>query len=517
MRLAPEVGGDGAAGGGGDEDDVAGLGARRLDALPEVAAGERVGLGAARLDQREAAQAGVEVFAPDAVARLALAVAQADFGALLDEVRDERGGLGHGALEAQERLRAVLDEGVEDDVDAALVLGRELAHDEAALARGRLPVDVAHVVVRLVLAQGVQVVPRAAPLRFELAGVDGQQVQLVAQALGLRVDDDLHVARAQAAAQAEEAEREARRDFKARDEHAAARGEGLLDALLDLGAVRQVHEVGEGALALARAAEEAARLRVRLGALARLDRDGERGQQPLRVVDGDDDGRRFAREDVVGEARGDGQLAQGDAPRRQRDEERRGEDGEDEEEEVVARVPRGEGDDRVEADEDDAAARHLEREVEPRRLRPRVLGQRRHDEDHDEHGERDGGYRAQTRQLPVAAPPRQHRQRRRAHAAQHDQRPENRVTPTLHSEGEGVGWCWVLGQSCCFSPNTQHPTPSPFILPAQSGTLTVFMISRKTSSASSLRRWSEEEKRELTTRRCAKTGRTSLFTSSGTQ
>src|SRR5215216_510029 len=112
VRLAPEIGGDGAAGGGGDEDDVAGLGARRLDALPEVAAGERVGLGAARLDEREAAQAGVEVLAPDAVTRLAVAVAQAHLGALLDEVRDERGGLGHGALEARACVVAALDEGV---------------------------------------------------------------------------------------------------------------------------------------------------------------------------------------------------------------------------------------------------------------------------------------------------------------------------------------------------------------------------------------------------------------------
>ncbi len=51
----------------------------------------------------------------------------------------------------------------------------------------------------------------------------------------------------------------------------------------------------------------------------------------------------------------------------------------------------------------------------------------------------------------------------------------------------------------------------------QSGTLTVFIISRRTASASSLRLWSDEEKRELTTRRCAKTGRMSRFTSSGTQ
>src|SRR5437868_15343738 len=83
VRLAPEVGGDGAAGGGGDEDDIAGLRRGRLDVLPEVSAGERVGLGVARLDEREAAQAGVEVLAPEAVARLALAVAQAHLRPLL--------------------------------------------------------------------------------------------------------------------------------------------------------------------------------------------------------------------------------------------------------------------------------------------------------------------------------------------------------------------------------------------------------------------------------------------------
>src|SRR3712207_9291151 len=105
VRLTPEVGGDGAARGGGDEDDVAGLGRGRLDALPEVSAVERVGLGAARLDEREAAQAGGEGLAPDAVARLALSRAQAHLRALLDEVREERGRPGHGALPGRGRAR----------------------------------------------------------------------------------------------------------------------------------------------------------------------------------------------------------------------------------------------------------------------------------------------------------------------------------------------------------------------------------------------------------------------------
>src|SRR5205085_635289 len=83
------------------------------------------------------------------------------------------------------------------------------------------------------------------------------------------------------------------------------------------------------------------------GAAARLYDDGERWQETLRVADRDDDGRRLAREDVVGEACGDDEVAQGGARRSPRHEERRGQDGEDYEEEVVARVPRGEGDERA--------------------------------------------------------------------------------------------------------------------------------------------------------------------------
>src|SRR5215213_8806870 len=58
-------------------------------------------------------------------------------------------------------------------------------------------------------------------------------------------------------------------------------------------------------------------------------------------------------------------------------------------------------------------------------------------------------------------------------------------------------------------------TPDPR-LQTYNGTLTVFIISLSTASASSLRR-REEEKRELTTRRCAKTGSTRRLMSSGTQ
>ena len=135
------------------------------------------------------------MLAPDAVARLFFADREADFRPLLYEVGDERGGAHDRTLEARGGVRALArdvrdfargDERVERDVDSPLVLGVELADDEAARTRRRLPVNVAHVVVRLILAQRVQVVSRAAPLRFELPRVNRQKMKLVARAQGLR-------------------------------------------------------------------------------------------------------------------------------------------------------------------------------------------------------------------------------------------------------------------------------------------------------------------------------------------
>src|ERR1044072_2510812 len=132
-------------------------------------------------------------------------------------------------------------------------------------------------------------------------------MKLVAQSLGLRVDDYLHVARAKSAAKPEEAEREARRNLEAGDEHAPPSLERLFDALLYGRAPRHVHEVGERALALARppATKQPLPLR-RFETAARLHDDGEGRQHALRVVERDDDGRGVAREDVVGESRAQG-------------------------------------------------------------------------------------------------------------------------------------------------------------------------------------------------------------------
>src|SRR5947209_20460726 len=130
----------------------------------------------------------------------------------------------------------------------------------------------------------MQVVTGTAALRLQLSGVNRQEVQLVSGALRLRIDDDLNVARAQTPPQSEEAERELRRNLEARDEHSASSLKRLLYSLLDLCAVRHVHEIGEHALALARSSPEKLSACGAFGAAARLDDDGERGQEPLRVV-----------------------------------------------------------------------------------------------------------------------------------------------------------------------------------------------------------------------------------------
>jgi hypothetical protein len=66
----------------------------------------------------------------------------------------------------------------------------------------------------------------------------------------------------------------------------------------------------------------------------------------------DEDGRGFAREDMVWETRRDDEVAQGSARRRPRDEDRGGQHREDQEEQIVARVVGGESDGEEDADED---------------------------------------------------------------------------------------------------------------------------------------------------------------------
>src|SRR6185369_453307 len=72
------------------------------------------------------------------------------------------------------------------------------------------------------------------------------------------------------------------------------------------------------------------------------------------------------------------------------------------------------------------------------------------------------------------------------------------------------------GESRKHQQSTKNYTCKGRTLATHRGTLTVFKISFNTASASSLRR-NEDEKRELTTMRCANTGTTRRLMSSGMQ
>src|SRR5438067_10865938 len=100
----------------------------------------------------------------------------------------------------------------------------------------------------------------AASCGDEPPGVHRQQMQLVAEWFGLWIDDDVNVARAQAAATTKEAERKARRKLEARNQLVAAPLENLFDALLCRRAMRHIHEIGERAFAVAHALAAAALL-----------------------------------------------------------------------------------------------------------------------------------------------------------------------------------------------------------------------------------------------------------------
>ncbi|MCA1818037.1 MAG: hypothetical protein LC746_16895 [Acidobacteria bacterium] len=261
--------------------------------------------------------------------------------------------------------------------------------------------------------------------------VHGEEVQLVAGGFEAWVDDEIDVARFEPAAQAEEAEGEARGEFEARDEDVTAAREDLFDALLGAGARGDVHEVGEGLFVEASAAEAEAEFgaRVVFELVSPCDEDGEGGEESFGVSHADEDGGGLAGEDVIGEARGDGELAQLRARGSPGDEERGGEEREDEEEQVVAGVVGGESDDEEDAAEDRAARGELERRVKRARLFANAFDERRDDEDRDERDEDEREDRAPARQLPVVRAPREPRQHGGRQPAEHQQRPKDRSPP----------------------------------------------------------------------------------------
>src|SRR2546423_2531979 len=263
-------------------------------------------------DEGETAQADVEMLAPDTVAPCFLTEHQSHFGAFVYEVRQERRGERDAALKASGkilRVRLAHHLCIECDGDAALVFGGELANGEATRARRRLPVDVTQIVLLLVVTQREKIVPRPASDGGEASGVHRQQVQFVADCLRLRIDDDVYVARAQPPAAAKETERETCGELESDDEHVAAPGKQLLDALLGCRTMRHVHKISERSFTDAHA--RLPPLLTNLTALtSRLDHDGEGGEQAFRVAQRDDHGRRLSRKDVIWKARRDDEFAQ---------------------------------------------------------------------------------------------------------------------------------------------------------------------------------------------------------------
>ena len=202
VRRAPEVCRDGAGRGRGEEDDVvAARGAGGVgDSLPALFAARGVGRRVARLDEREAAQRLVEVLAPGAVAARLLAEREPHLGRS-HESRRARGVVR--PLEARARVAGPRVREVRARVARAARPRPELGLKDDA-ERRRLPVDVAHVVVRLVSAR-MPVVARAAQRSLHCPR-HRQKAQLGARP-SASVDDDLP-SRARGRRRSEEAERE---------------------------------------------------------------------------------------------------------------------------------------------------------------------------------------------------------------------------------------------------------------------------------------------------------------------
>src|SRR5258707_6708503 len=175
---------------------------------------------------------------------------QTNFGALVDEMLDQRRRLDHAAFKANAKILVIDIFGqtrVQHDGGASLVFGGELAHGQTPRARRGFPINMTWFVTRLIVAQHQQIVSGAAPKRNRLSGVKGQQVQFVSDRLRFGIDDDVHVAGAQAAAMTKETEGKPGRKLEPDYPHLAAFRKHLFDALFGGGTMRDVNEVSQRA------------------------------------------------------------------------------------------------------------------------------------------------------------------------------------------------------------------------------------------------------------------------------
>src|SRR5438067_11771768 len=103
---------------------------------------------------------------------------------------------------------------IQNDCDATIVFGGKLAHRQSPHARSGFPVDMAQIVARLVITKQQEIVSKAAAKRSRLPGVERQQMQHDGHRLGFWINNNINVARAQAATMPKKTEGKARRKFE---------------------------------------------------------------------------------------------------------------------------------------------------------------------------------------------------------------------------------------------------------------------------------------------------------------
>src|ERR1043166_5260400 len=224
----------------------------------------------------------------------------------------------------------------------------------------------------------------------------------------------------------------------------------------------------------------------------RLNENRDRWQHAFVIAQRDDHGRRLCGKDVIGKTRRNRQVAQGRARRHPAHKQRRTEERKDKKQQVVSRVPRRKPDDDDDHQKHAATTCRLERKIKIRDFHSCRTRQRRHDKDRQQQRNDERQDRSCACETTLIGATCENRYERGRESGKNEQRPQNN---TRHRG-------FLRSQSCAVW--------------LHNGTLTVFRISLRTASASSLRR-SDDENRELTVMRCAKTGITSRLMSSGMQ
>jgi len=195
-------------------------------------------------------------------------------------------------------------------------------------------------------------------------------VKFIADSFRFRINDEIDVAGSQASPAMEETKRKSCRQLKSVNEHVPAPGKELLDPLFNGGGMWNINKVSQGPLLKTGSPFVLDVADCGIDWPTSFDKRGERRQEPFRIPQRYYYRSRFTGKDMIRKTRRHRKVAKRSASGHPADKKGRYEYRENQEQEIVAGVPRGKGYDRDENQKDSTTGRDFNGEIQPAYFEP---------------------------------------------------------------------------------------------------------------------------------------------------